>query len=71
MNSPLSENNVVPSKLKLPIEPDLNTALPFASILEEAFATVVGLPAIVAGVNIELAEKVPSTVTPLTIYLNL
>ena len=67
MNSALSEDNVVPSNLKPPIEPDLKFALPLASILADAFSAVVPTPAIFAGVNIELAEKVPSTVTSLVI----
>ena len=67
MNSALSEDNVVPSNLKPPIEPDLKFALPLASILADAFSGVVPTPAIFAGVNMELAEKVPSTVTSLVI----
>ena len=50
---------VVVSISKPPIEPDLNTALPFASILADAFAEVDVEPPIVAGVNIELADTEP------------
>ena len=57
------------SILNPPIEPDLNTALPLSSILAEAFAIVDGLPAIVAGTNIELAETEPWIVTSLVMVV--
>ena len=59
---------VVSSIEKPPIEPDLNTALPFASILEDANSIVFAPPPLcVAGVNIVSAATVPWMVTPLVI----
>jgi len=49
------------------MEPDLNTALPLSSILADAFPTFAAVPAIFAGVNIELAATEPCIVTSLVI----
>ena len=66
-NSNLLAVKTVPVNANPPIEPDLNTALPLSSILADAFPTFAAVPAIVAGVNIELAATEPCIVTSLVI----
>ena len=66
----MSNSNLLAVKTVLvnanpPIEPDLNTALPLSSILADAFPTFAAVPAIFAGVNIELAATEPCIVTSL------